>query len=203
MDANNNTGTGSLSKLYIVRHGETEWSLSGRHTGRTDVPLTQNGVSQAGLLAGYLSTIKFSWVASSPLARARETSLLAGFSASDLLDDLMEWDYGEYEGLTTADIQERRPGWMIWDDGASGGEMPSDVGRRADRVIEQARSAVGDTICFAHGHLLRVLAARWLGLPPASGRLLVLDPGSVSVLGWERDAPVVVRWNEQIPPRPE
>ncbi len=194
----------ATTRLFLVRHGQTQWSRTGQHTGKTDLPLEPEGRAQAVAVGSLLAGKEFALVLTSPLARATETCRLAGFGdRSEPTEDLMEWDYGEYEGLTTADIQERRPGWTIWDDGAPGGEMPSDVGRRADRVIEQARSAVGDTICFAHGHLLRVLAARWLGLPPAAGRLLVLDPGSVSVLGWERDAPVVVRWNEQIPPRPE
>ncbi len=198
MDANNNTGTGSLSKLYIVRHGETEWSLSGRHTGRTDVPLTQNGVSQAGLLAGYLSTIKFSWVASSPLARARETSLLAGFSASDLLDDLMEWDYGDYEGLTTSQISRIHPGWFLWRDGVAGGETIYEVEQRADRVLSLAREHSENAIVFSHGHFLRALAARWLGLPVLEGRLFALQPAAVSVLAFENDHPVIFSWNLQL-----
>lgn len=190
----------ATTRLLLVRHGQTKWSRTGQHTGKTDLPLEPEGRAQAVAVGSLLAGQEFALVLTSPLARATETCRLAGFGdRSELTDDLMEWDYGEYEGLTTADIQERRPGWIIWNDGAPGGEMPSDVGRRADRVIDQARSAVGDTLCFAHGHLLRVLAARWLGLPPAGGRLLVLDPGSVSVLGWERDAPVVVRWNEQVP----
>jgi len=190
----------ATTRLFLVRHGQTKWSRTGQHTGKTDLPLEPEGRAQAVAVGSLLAGQEFALVLTSPLARATETCRLAGFGdRAELTDDLMEWDYGEYEGLTTADIQEGRPGWILWNDGAPGGEMPSDVGRRADRVIDQVRAAVGDTLCFAHGHLLRVLAARWLGLPPAAGRLLVLDPGSLSVLGWERDAPVLVRWNEQVP----
>ncbi|MHB8262890.1 MAG: histidine phosphatase family protein [Acidimicrobiales bacterium] len=198
MDTNNNTSSDSLSKLYIVRHGETGWSLSGRHTGRTDVPLTQNGVGQATLLAAHLSTIKFSWVASSPLVRAHETSLLAGFDAPDLLDDLMEWDYGDYEGLTTPEISRIHPGWFLWRDGVAGGEDISDIEQRADRVLSLAREHSGNVILFSHGHFLRVLAARWLGLPVSEGRLFTLQPAAVSVLAFENDYPVIFSWDLQL-----
>ena len=181
----------------LVRHGATEWSRAGRHTGRTDLPLLDEGRRQAGELRRLLTGHTFSLVLSSPLLRARETCLLAGFGEeAQLCPDLREWDYGDYEGLTTSQIRARRSDWSLWDDGAPGGEQPQDVGRRADRVVATARAAGGDVLAFAHGHLLRVVGARWLGLEPRDGRLLGLDPATVSVLGWERDAPVVSRWND-------
>ena len=162
--------------LVLLRHGATEWSLSGQHTGRTDIPLLDEGREQAkeaGELLRAHGLTRFGLVLTSPLRRAAETCALAGFEG-ELEPDLMEWDYGAYEGLTTAEIRARRPGWNIWDDGVPEGERASDVGRRADRVIERAQAAEGDTLCVAHGHLLRVLAARWLGLPPVAGRLFLL-----------------------------
>jgi broad specificity phosphatase PhoE len=187
-------------KLVVVRHGQTEWSESGRHTGRTDVPLLPEGREQARRLAPALAVMSFSLVLTSPLSRASDTCALAGFGErAEVTDDLLEWDYGTDEGLTTAEIREERPGWTLWADGVRGGETASSVGQRADRVIELARAEAGDTLCFAHGHVLRVLAARWVGLPPVGGRLLALGAGSVGVLGWEREVPIIERWNEPSP----
>jgi probable phosphoglycerate mutase len=181
--------------MVLLRHGATEWSLSGQHTGRTDIPLLEVGREQARAAGGLLRSMKFAQVLSSPLLRARETCTLAGFDG-ELDPDLLEWDYGAYEGLTSAEIRAERPGWSLWTDGVVGGEGAADVGRRVDRVIERARLVQGDTLCVAHGHVLRVLAARWLGLPPVGGRLFALGTGTVSILGWERETPVVSLWNE-------
>jgi probable phosphoglycerate mutase len=183
-------------EIVLVRHGETEWTLSGRHTGRTDIPLTDRGREQARRIGAALRDRRFVLVLSSPLSRALETCRLAGLGdLAELTDDLLEWDYGEYEGLRTADIRQTRPGWTLWADGVPGGETAADVARRVDRVVERARGAGGNVAVFAHGHVLRVLTARWLGLPPEDGRLFAMDPGAVSVLGYEREAPVVRRWN--------
>jgi probable phosphoglycerate mutase len=181
-------------RMVLLRHGATEWSLSGQHTGRTDIPLLDLGRAQARAAGDVLREMSFDQVLTSPLRRAAETCALAGFDGQPD-PDLLEWDYGAYEGLTSAEIMAERPGWTLWTDGVVDGEAPADVGRRVDRVIENARSASGDTLCVAHGHVLRVLAARWLGLPPVAGRLFALATGTVSVLGWEREAPVVERWN--------
>ena len=184
--------------LWLVRHGETEWSESGRHTGRTDIPLLPRGVARAEAVGARLAQAAPdpALVLTSPLLRAAETCRLAGFGErADPCDDLQEWDYGDYEGKTTEEIRAVRPGWTIWHDGVPGGETAADVGRRADRVIERARSADGDVLLFSHGHFLRVLAARWVGLPPAGGRLLALRAGGISALGWERETPVVSSWN--------
>jgi len=189
-------------ELFLVRHGQTAWSRAGRHTGRTDVPLEEEGREEARSLAPLLAAHPFSLVLTSPLARAEETCDLAGFQdRAQPTADLLEWDYGDYEGRTTDEIRLERPGWSLWVDGVPGGETVGEVGRRADRVIEAARAAAGDAICFAHGHVLRVLAARWVGLPPVGGQLLVLDVGALSVLGWEREVPVLQRWNEPGPRR--
>ena len=180
-----------------MRHGQTEWSLSGQHTGTTDIPLTEQGRRHAEALGARLAGWRFDRVLSSPLARALDTCRLAGMGdRAEVTDDLREWDYGEYEGRRTVDIREERPGWGLWVDGVPGGETVDEVGRRADRVIETARHAGGDVALFAHGHILRVLAARWVGLPPDHGRLLALSTASISVLGWERETAVVERWNE-------
>jgi broad specificity phosphatase PhoE len=185
------------SRIILVRHGQTAWSRSGRHTGRTDVPLEPEGVAQAEALGGLLFGRPFALVLTSPLERAAETCRLAGFGdRAEDCPDLVEWDYGAYEGQTTEEIRQEHPGWSLWTDGVPGGETAADVGRRADRVVARAGTAEGDTLCFAHGHFLRVLAARWTGLPPAGARLLALAAGSLSVLGWERETPVIVRWNE-------
>jgi broad specificity phosphatase PhoE len=188
--------------LFLVRHGATAWSRAGRHTGRTDVPLLEEGRDPTQALATVLAAPRFSLVLTSPLLRAKETCALAGLGdRAQVTDDLVEWDYGDYEGLTTDEIRLERPGWTLWADGVPGGETVGAVGRRADRVIEAARAAAGDTICFAHGHVLRALAARWAGLPPVGGRFLALDAAALSVLGWEREVPVLVRWNEPGPSR--
>jgi broad specificity phosphatase PhoE len=190
------TGGGGRHEVVLVRHGQTEWSLSGRHTGTTDIPLTEAGIRQASLIAALLAGRSFALVLTSPLVRAAETARLAGLGErAEVVDDLREWDYGDAEGRRTADIRVERPGWDLWHDGVTGGETADDVGRRADRVIERARAAGGDVVVFAHGHLLRVLAARWVGLPPAFGGRLALATASLSVLGWERERAVVESWN--------
>ena len=181
----------------LVRHGQTEWSVSGQHTGRTDIPLTDEGRRQAEALGARLAGWRFARVLTSPLARAFDTCQLAGFGdRAETTDDLREWDYGEYEGRRTVDIRKERPGWGLWLDGVPGGETVEEVGRRAERVIEAVRTAGGDVALFAHGHVLRVVGARWVGLPPDHGRLLALSTASISVLGWERETAVVDRWNE-------
>jgi probable phosphoglycerate mutase len=184
-------------QIWLFRHGETAWSLSGQHTGRTDLPLTAAGRRRAQAIGRRLAGRPFALVLSSPLARALETCRLAGYGdAARLTDDLLEWDYGDYEGRRTADIQKERPGWSLWRDGVPGGETVAEVGARASRVIETARAADGDVALFAHGHVLRVLSACWLGLPPDGGRLFALGTAAVSVLGYERDTRVVVKWNQ-------
>jgi probable phosphoglycerate mutase len=185
------------SNLFLLRHGATEWSLSGQHTGRTDIPLLDQGREQAKAAGQLLEGHPFAQVLASPLQRAWETCALAGFGAeAESEPDLMEWDYGALEGLTSAQIRENHPGWTIWTGAVDGGERAADVGRRVDRVIERARSAQGDTLCVAHGHVLRVLTARWLGLPPVGGRMFALNAGAVSVLGYEHGTPVVTLWNQ-------
>ena len=187
----------SQHQVVLVRHGQTEWSLSGQHTGTTDIPLTDEGRRQAEALGARLGGWRFERVLSSPLARALDTCRLAGLGdRAEVTDDLREWDYGEYEGRRTVDIREERAGWSLWMDGVPGGETVEDVGRRADRVVEATRRSGADVALFAHGHVLRVLAARWVGLPPDHGRLLALSTASISVLGWERETAVVERWNE-------
>jgi probable phosphoglycerate mutase len=185
--------------LWLVRHGETEWARLGRHTGRTDVPLTDLGREQARTLGRRLAGHRFELVLTSPLSRARETAELSGFGAVAQPDpDLMEWDYGSLEGRETADIRVSLPGWTIWRGPWPGGETIADVAARADRVVTTVRGvrSGGDALVFAHGHLLRVLAARWLGLPPESGGWFALDTATISVLGWERGSPVVQAWND-------
>jgi broad specificity phosphatase PhoE len=189
--------TGQRHQIWLFRHGETAWSLSGQHTGRTDLPLTAAGRRRAQAIGRRLSGRPFALVLSSPLVRALETCRLAGYGeVAKLTDDLKEWDYGDYEGRRTADIQEERPGWSLWRDGVPGGETGEEVGARARRVIETASAADGDVALFAHGHVLRVLSACWLGLPPDCGRLFVLGTAAVSVLGYERDTRVIVKWNQ-------
>jgi len=183
--------------LWLLRHGETPWTILGRHTGRTDLALTPRGEQQAAALGSRLRRCRFDLVLTSPLLRAKETARLAGYGERAIAEpDLREWDYGGYEGKTTAEIRVEQPSWTIWEAGAPGSEAPSDVGRRADRVIARALAVEGDVALFAHGHLLRVLAARWLGLPPSAGGLLALDTASVSVLGLERERRVIRHWNE-------
>ncbi len=182
--------------LVVVRHGQTAWSVAGRHTGRTDVALTEEGRDAAARLAGPLAPRSFAVVLTSPLRRARDTCALAGYGAvARVDDDLVEWDYGEYEGVTTAAIRAERPRWSLWTDGAPGGEDAAAVGERADRVIEAVRNADGDALVFAHAHVLRVLAARWIGLGPAEGARFALDPARPSTLGYERETAVIREWN--------
>jgi broad specificity phosphatase PhoE len=183
-------------ELVLARHGETEWSRDGRHTGRSDIPLTDAGRRQAELLREALAGRRFARILSSPLGRALDTCRLAGFGDGvEINDDLLEWDYGEYEGITTPQIRETRSGWSLWRDGCPGGEMAVDVGRRADRVIASLADLDGDAILFAHGHVLRVLTARWLALGPESGALFKLDTGTLSTLGYERETRVITCWN--------
>jgi probable phosphoglycerate mutase len=187
-------------EIALARHGETEWSRDGRHTGRTDIPLTDTGRRQARLLGESLAEWSFVKVLSSPLQRALETCKLAGLEDSvETTDDLLEWDYGEYEGITTPQIRESRPDWYLWRDGCPGGEQPGDVGARADRVLAAIADCDGDVALFAHGHILRVIAARWIGLGPEAGALLALNTGTLSVLGYERETRVLRRWNAPVP----
>lgn len=183
------------SELYLVRHGETEWSRDLRHTSRSDIPLTADGEQRARQLSGILAGKKFAMVLSSPMKRALDTARLCGFNPS-IEDDLREWDYGTYEGLTTAEIQKTRPGWTIWNGTPPEGESSAQVGNRADRAIAKALESGGDVALFGHGHMLRVLAARWVGLDAKGGRMLALSTGSLSVLGWEHSSRVIQRWNQ-------
>ena len=187
----------SRPSIWLVRHGETVWAKLGRHTGRTDIPLTELGREQASAVARRLAGHAFANVISSPLSRALDTARLAGFGDRvTTTDDLLEWDYGRDEGLTTPEIRRDRPGWTVWRDGPAGGETVGEVGARVDRVIARARAGEGDTLAFAHGHVLRILAARWVDQPPSEGRLFALSTATVSVLGWEREQPVFQRWND-------
>jgi broad specificity phosphatase PhoE len=205
-------GVGAEVELWLIRHGETEWSAEGRHTGLTDLPLTERGRQRAAALGKYLAGTKFAAVLCSPLRRARETCEIAGFGAQAVVDDnLREWDYGVYEGKTTQEIQAEIPGWSVWKDPIVGGETVEHVGERADAVIAHALSAaagprsdesdlghpdgVVKVALFAHAHILRILAARWVGLEARGGALLVLETGSLSALGWERETRVILRWN--------
>jgi broad specificity phosphatase PhoE len=186
-----------MPDLWLIRHGETEWTVSGRHTGRTDVPLTQRGERQAEFLRARLAQRTFAAVLTSPLRRARETCRIAGYASVAIPDEnLMEWDYGSYEGRTIEEIRRERAGWSLWRDGVPNGETAEEVGARADLVIARALSAGGDVALFSHGHCLRVLAARWVGLPATRGGSLALDTTSLSVLGQERGERVIRHWNE-------
>jgi broad specificity phosphatase PhoE len=189
-----------MPEVVLVRHGETEWSAAGRHTSRTDLPLTERGRSRASALASApeLAGRSFGLVLCSPLRRARETCSLAGFEdRAEICEDLREWDYGSYEGLTTPEIRARDPSWNLWRDGCPGGESPAQVGERADRVLSRLRDGTGsgDAVAFAHGHFLRVVAARWLSMEVAAGARFALAAGSLGVLGYERETEVLVRWN--------
>jgi probable phosphoglycerate mutase len=186
----------SGQEVYLIRHGETEWSLSGQHTGVTDLPLTEPGRAAARRLRPVLADVSFARVLTSPLGRARETVELAGLGARAEVDpDLHEWKYGEYEGLTTEQITAKRPGWMIFRDGGPGGESPEQIGARVDRVIARVRAISGNVALFAHGHVFRVLVARWIGLPVAAGQNFLLDTATLNILGYYRDAPAVQVWN--------
>lgn len=190
---------GSLAEVYLARHGETAWTISRQHTGKSDIPLTERGEWNARSLGDRLRGMTFAKVIVSPLQRARKTSDLAGFGEGAEVDaDLMEWDYGEYDGLTTAEIRARRPHWDLFRDGCPGGESVAAVGARADRVIARLRAIEGRTILFGHSHFFRVLAARWLGLPPGDGRSFLLGTASLSILGYEHsaDEPVIRLWND-------
>jgi probable phosphoglycerate mutase len=201
---------GEGTELWLIRHGETEWSLSGAHTSRTDIPLTEQGRKRAEKLRDYLKGTKFDAVFVSPMQRARETCAIAGFGDVAKIDEgLREWDYGIYEGKTTKEIQEKIPGWSVWKNEIVGGETVEHVGERADGVTlralaacrstpwKAAASAGGKVALFAHAHILRILAARWIGLDATGGALLALGTGSVSVLGWERETRVIQSWNRE------
>jgi probable phosphoglycerate mutase len=189
----------SGGRVFAIRHGETAWSLSGQHTGTTDIPLTDNGCRLAARIGPVLEREVFALVLTSPLQRARETCELAGLGARAVLDpDLVEWNYGDYEGLTPKQIHEKAPGWLIFRDGCPGGETSEQVGARADRVIARARATSGDVALFAHGHVLRVLVARWLGLAAAAGQSFLLDTGTLNVLGYYREIPALKIWNAPI-----
>ncbi len=191
-------------QVYLIRHGETEWSVSGQHTGVTDIPLTENGRKVARLLEPVLARESFSRVLTSPLQRARETCGLAGLGERAEVDrDLMEWSYGEYEGLTPKQIQAKRPGWLLFRDGSPGGESPEQIGIRVDRLIARVRSVEGHIALFAHGHVFRVLAARWLGLPAEAGCHFLLDTATLNILSYYRGIPAVKRWNATVVPQGE
>ncbi|HKR29204.1 MAG TPA: histidine phosphatase family protein [Terriglobales bacterium] len=183
-------------EIWLMRHGETEWSAKGMHTSRTDLPLLPSGIKQAEELRDKLKRCKFAMVLVSPMQRARETCRLAGYAdVARVTDDLNEWDYGAYEGRTTADIRKDRPTWSLWRDGVVDGESVEQVGIRVQRVIQECLNAKGDVALFAHGHVLRILTAVWLGLTPDRGQLLMLGTGTVSILGFEHDYRVIQRWN--------
>lgn len=189
--------------VVLVRHGETEWSRSGRHTGRTDLPLTEHGEQEARAAGEALAGRSFALVLTSPLRRARDTVRLAGFGdAAQVWEDLREWDYGAYEGRSTDDIRQDVPGWLIWTDAVPGGETLAQVASRADRVIERIRGVDGDVAVFGHGHMLRILTARWCDLPAVEGRRFLLRTGTVSRLGWEHDYPAVQVLNDRGGPEP-
>jgi probable phosphoglycerate mutase len=191
------TGEGTRHDVWVLRHGATEWSLNGRHTGTTDLPLVDRGRRQAEALGGVLDGRSFALVLVSPLARARETCRIAGYGdRGEVDDDLREWDYGDYEGLTTEQIRRTAPGWTVWSGTCPGGETMAQVTARADRIIDRARAADGETVLFGHGHILRVVAARWCEFDAVEGRRFPLDTGTVSILGWEHEHPAVRRWND-------
>ena len=186
-------------EIYLARHGETQWSLTGQHTGMTDIPLTEHGERNSRSLGKLLEGVSFAKVWTSPLQRARQTCELAGLGDVAALDeDLVEWNYGEYEGVRTVDIQKKHPGWNIFEHGCPGGETIDDIAARADRVIERIRRVDGNVIVFSHGHFLRVLATRWILLPPIEARRCMLTTASLSMLGYEHnlDEPVIRHWND-------
>jgi len=185
--------------VFAIRHGETAWSLSGQHTGVTDIPLTDNGRRLADRMRPMLAKKDFALVLVSPMQRARETCALTGLGDEAIIDsDLMEWNYGEYEGLTPVQIQQIAPGWLIFRDGCPGGETSEQVGARVDRVIARARAVDGEVALFAHGHILRVLVARWIGSPPGAGQHFLLNTGALCVLGYYRGIPAVKVWNRSV-----
>jgi len=187
--------------VCLVRHGETEWSVSGQHTGTSDIPLTENGERVARLLEPVLAPEKFALVLTSPLLRARRTCELAGLAPDAVIDrDLIEWDYGDYEGLTPKQIHALSPRWMLFSDGCPGGESPEQVGTRVDRVISRVRDQGGHVALFAHGHIFRVFAARWLGLPASAGSRFLLDTATLSVLSYYRGVSALKRWNAPLSP---
>jgi broad specificity phosphatase PhoE len=191
------------AQVVLVRHAETEWTLNGRHTGRTDLPLTERGREAAAALREPLARRSFAAVLVSPSLRARETCELAGLAEqSETVEDLLEWDYGDYEGLTSAEIHERRRDWSLWRDGCPGGEDAAAVGARADRVLAELRAAAAEVAVFSHGHMLRVLGARWIELDPSGGAKLGLSPGALCLLGYEHGAPILMGWNEPALCRP-
>jgi broad specificity phosphatase PhoE len=190
-----NAHTPSTQELWLVRHGETEWSRDGRHTSTTDLPLTEHGVEVARDLAPRLVEVDFDQVLTSPRQRARATAEIVGRPDAEVDDDLVEWAYGDYEGVTTATIRETVPDWSVWTHPTPGGESADEVSDRLDRVVAKVREHTGRTLVFGHGHALRALTARWLGLPVAAGRHFRLDTSTLSVLGWERESAVLLRWN--------
>ena len=185
----------SDAEVWLVRHGETEWSRDHKHTSTTDLPLTQVGEGVARGLSERLGDVGFDLVLASPRQRASRSAELAGFSEAEVEENLVEWGYGDYEGVTTVEIRETVPGWSVWTHPTPGGETGDEVGARLDRVVSRCRAAGGRTLVFGHGHALRVLAARWLDQPPEDGRFFRLDTSTISVLGYERDTPVLLRWN--------
>jgi broad specificity phosphatase PhoE len=195
-------GMGNSIQVWLVRHGETEWSRDGRHTSRTDLPLTQTGEAAAVRLEAALRETSFDLVLTSPRQRARRTAVLAGFPDAHSEPDLVEWDYGEYEGITTPQIRESVPYWTVWTHPSPGGETAEEVGTRIDRVIARARAGGGRVLVFGHSHALRAFVARWITEPVAAGRFFKLDTATISVLGYERETPVVLRWNSPVPARP-
>jgi broad specificity phosphatase PhoE len=184
-----------MSEVVLVRHGETEWTRSGRHTGRTDIDLTDAGRDEARAIGRALSGRAFARVLGSPMHRALETARLAGFRDLEVVEDLREWDYGDYEGRTTPEIRQDVPGWTVWTHPSPGGETADEVAARVDRVITRVRALDRDVAIFGHGHALRVLGVRWCGFPPTDGRAVALDPASICVLGYERETPVIRTWN--------
>jgi broad specificity phosphatase PhoE len=187
----------STQQVWLLRHAETEWSRDGKHTGRTDVPLTDVGRKKARELAMHLDGREFALVLTSPLSRARDTATLAGLGdRAQVREDLLEWDYGEYEGITTQEIRAGRPGWYLWTDGVPNGENADEVGARCDRIIDEVVAAAGDVALIAHGHVLRALGARWVGEHASFGGRLYLTTGAICVLGFEREVRVIRRWNE-------
>jgi broad specificity phosphatase PhoE len=191
--------SGNSQAIYLVRHGETSWSLSGQHTGLTDLPLTERGEANARCLRGRLSEISFAQVFRSPLQRATRTCELAGYGpASEADPKLVEWNYGDYEGLRTAEIHQKRPDWQLFRDGCPGGETPEQVALRAENMLRRVRASDGNVLIFSSGHFLRMLSVRWIGLAPVAGALFTLDPASISILGFDHvnTQPVLKRWND-------